>query len=372
MFGKKTEKISMKNAELSPDQFHGVHTMQDDLDELSGLKPSAAAQIENEPTLPRGGNEQSPFLSDSKPFPPIVSEGRIEISDRKSERPESDILSMQVEAAPKRPVAEPVLIINESASAEPTSRERSWVLPIAGLGLLALVGGAAGYLYLFGGLANQNPPVTEPVLPQPEVVQPEVQPTNPESAYVQGMPNYATIDIESPEKATPAAIKSQLAETDAAVLAAKPSFPVEFVIRDTSNNPIAFSRFAYLLGLKLPANTVAAFDEGFSIYFVTDGNTVRRILSVKVKAGRDMMKLLLPNEKSLVPWFGPMIYGTEVTTPAGVAFKNGTYGTLSTRFVNIEVTGATSLDYTVFNDKLVVGSSKDSFRSVLGSLVSSK
>ncbi|NTW13651.1 MAG: hypothetical protein HGA31_01315 [Candidatus Moranbacteria bacterium] len=397
---RKKEQIidTSSNAEL----YQGIRVMQDDLDELSG-KPPAVASVSSAESAPHtGASSGSPFLSDQylaqtatknetrdglqdgieiqEPSPSVKSAENI---DRQSGAPIAEVFSglknfvsnigSNQDTVEEESEHETVQEVNGSGQ-DPVASGKSWILLASALALIALVAGAAAYVFIFsrtGGNENQTP-VVGPNQADTEQSAQSIQSTESETIpFTQGMPNYLSIDIES-EASTPEGILKLLSDTDASVMKAKPSFPVEFIIRDANNNPVAFARFAYLLGLKIPLETLTSLDEGFSLFFVFDGNAARRVVVIDVRQGKDVSKDMKDGETSLVSWFGTMLYPTAVSISSGTSFQSGSYGKLTTRFINIDSADDTSFDYAIMDDALVIGTSKDAFRSVLGTIVGSK
>ena len=239
-----------------------------------------------------------------------------------------------------------------------------WVLPIAALFLIAIVAGAAGYFYF----ATEPEPTVFEATPEPtEPVEIADTPEPEPEPFSREMPNPLILDTESAD-ATPTGINQMLTETEAQVRAMNPTLPIEFIVRDANNNPVAFSRFAFLAGLSLPSDTLAVFDEGFSIYYVMDGEQVRRALSLEIREDTDALSLLRAGETGMPGWFSGLLYDRSVALSDSPEFRDGSYGTLETRYTNFESDGL-SLDYAILDDSLIVGTSKDSFRAALGNVI---
>ncbi len=244
------------------------------------------------------------------------------------------------------------------------------LLPIAFL--LLLMAGAGGY-FLFPSFFSRDADITsESEVPDQSPLSVPEAPEIPEFGtdsplFSSELPNILTLDTEGSD-ANPEGIVRLLADTEASVHDAGPSLPVEFVIRDVNNNPVAFSRFVLLAGLPIPSEILSAFDEDFSIYFVMDGSEIRRALSIDIREGTDMKTTLRRYETELPSWFDSLLYGPEISRSGTLAFQDGVYGTLMTRFANFD-DGNLSFDYAVLDDALLIGTSKDSFRSALGNMI---
>lgn len=183
-------------------------------------------------------------------------------------------------------------------------------------------------------------------------------------------PNFLIIDTES-DMATAEGVAMMLGSVEADVTSMNVTAPVEFVVRDSNNNPIAFSRFAYMLGLEFPSEMLAAFDEEFSLYVVPDGDRLRRGISVSIGDREAMLSMLASDEDLLLSSFDDLLYAVPVPGTVTSEFRDGAYGTLSTRYVNLDEDGTLSFDYVLLEDAMVIGTSKDSFRAVLGKMLRS-
>jgi len=257
----------------------------------------------------------------------------------------------------------------ESPLSDPLGTPSIWnsrfVIPIAAIFLAAIVTGATWYALSAPKRTqdqSENAPLEEPAQ--------QNDPAVPENtvALSSEMPNYLILDTEAADS-TPSGITGLLDETEQQVKDANPAFPVEFIIRDANNHPIAFSRLAFLLGLDFPSDILSSFDEEFSLYYVVDKGEIRRALSIRVRPDNDVFGSIRSKETGMPTWFGSLLYGSSLSVPETAEFMDGTYGTLATRFANFTGTGSLSLDYAVLDDSLVIGTSKDSFRAALGNVI---
>lgn len=323
---------------VPPEMYHSVHVMQDDVDALSGKTVVS-------PSVSSSGAEDSnhPFLREDSPFgtsgtPEVVSEKKTE------------------------PLRAP----------KPAVETKKYVLYGGIISLSLLVVSVAAYFFFVGRKSPSEPSVS-PVPVVDEGSTPSDPSMNPQDGTASGYysatnPNYLMLDVES-SAGTPEGIARVFSEAAVKVLAMNASGPVEFVIVDKNNTPIAFSRFIYLAGLKLPDDLVSLAGESFSIYMMQDGSTIHFGTSVDLVDAEKAMVSLKQAEPVLPTFFQGILYGGGTVVPALSTFRSGTYGTLETRFAVIDGPSNLSFDYVVLGKKLVVGTSKNSFQAILTKLV---
>lgn len=364
MFGKQKQETA---SDASSAAHPGVTVMQDDLDTLSGKTVSDIRPPEADVASP----SDSPFLSAS-PQDIASPRERLVVSDRPVEPAESDILAMWKKDAPAddlRPDTESMPIADSKVPEIGSLGKNRLIIPILAIIVAALVIGGAGYIFFFGRQDTATAPVETAPVTKP-VGEPVSEAPSQTTRFQKGMPNYLTIDVESSDS-TPEALARLIAETEDEVSSEAPLFPVEFLIRDANNNPVAFARFAYLLGMRVPEETLSVFDEGFSLFFVPDTAGMNRVLVVDTREGSDVMGAMRSGESSAVSWFASALYGKPVSVSDSGPFVSGSFGTLETRYLNIDIEHDVSFDYAVYGNAFIVGSSKNAFRAVLASVIGS-
>jgi hypothetical protein len=318
------------NAVIAPEIYGSVHVMRDDINEMEG-RPKESFPGSVPDADPSQAN--NPFLGTAAAAP--------------------------MPSAGSSP--EPV---------EPTRVERKKLYIFAGFGFLVLITAIFGIYFFLGERGGQQelttdlPPVSVPAASIP--VQ-ESLPVPSQTMFSLSMPNYIQIDPES-DAATPDGIFTKLSNTARKVREMNTPDPVEFLIRDMNNNPIAFSRFAYLSKLGIPEDALSLIDESFSIYLVPDESDIRFALALDMKDAEKLMPTVVAGEPSLPSWFGRLLYEPSSRIPATVLFRSGTYGTIATKFAVVDEAKNYSFDYAFVGKKWVIGTSKESFRAALGKI----
>lgn len=333
-FGKILKKDDQTAAgTIPPEIYKSVRVMRDDLNELEGKPPEGIPGA----VAPEASDAGHPFLG---------AHGH--------------------PSAPEAPVAD--------TSVAPASKNlKKWLIPAAVVILVLMIGGITAYFFLRSTPENdtvESVPTTEIPSPVDGMQAPTAEPTPaPTSAFSPDSPNYLALDPES-DAATPEGIVATLEGVGMKVREMNPSGPVEFLLRDGNNNPIAFSRFSYLMKLGIPEDTLSFLDESFSLYFVPEGSDIRMTLVLDIKDAANLVGAVNRDEAMVPTWFSGLLYrpaGVEV--PASVEFRSGTYGALETRFVPIDAAKNYSFDYIFLADKWMIGTSKDSFRATVDAVI---
>lgn len=290
--------------------------------------------IQSEPDIVLPGTHQSDFTGDelqmNPSFPGTYSQRGSVVSKHTDIRPE----------------------ITFSSSAEKTGGSH-WIW--VGIVSLVLVVGVGAAYYFF--VVRQ--PVAVPVQPSVQTAVPVAVMPPPILPYATDAPNDLMFDIEN---VTAAGIRQALAEAADKIAAAGITQPVEFLITDQKNNPIAFSRFAFLSGISLSPDLLAALDTDFSIFVFNDNGKARYGLSLSQKS--DTLGDLIRKEETALPAeFQPLLYGDPIKRKTPFASSND--GDQAIRYVMIDEAQALSFDYSLKGARWLIGTSKQMFRAML-------
>ena len=343
-----------KHEERVPaEELQDVRVMQDDIDELTG-KPSARKATQKPMESSDKALVGNPFLGGD-------------------EGAAKDAEPLKTPRIVPNDVPAPAIPKSTSKKVPMTTANRLIVAVVSVL-FLAVVS-VGSYLFFFG---NANQPAQDVTQTTPTLPDVATNPTNlPDVTSVPNdtgqvfsvtNPNYFQIDIES-LSSNPAGIVTILGDTDSKNRTMAPTVPVKFLVRDINNNPVAFSRFAYLLGLKLPADMLSDINENFSLYFSLDTGVVKRAIVLDVKDSGALKPIVAKNEPSLPSMFGQLLYAKGQTVPVSATFHDGVFGSLATRYTNIDLASKLSFDNGFSGTQWIIGTSMDSFHSVLGQIV---
>lgn len=175
-------------------------------------------------------------------------------------------------------------------------------------------------------------------------------------------PNYLSVDVET---ITPEQFRAILSAKEKLLEENKiTDTAVEFFVTDKNNNPVAFARFATLLGMAFPQAVMGQIDESFSLYLYSDGKVARTGLALSLKNKELLSKAVMSGESALPFALQALYLDPAVTKIATPSFKSGTYKSYSTRYFNIAPTGLSN-DYAFTEKHWIIGTSANAFRKIL-------
>lgn len=202
-----------------------------------------------------------------------------------------------------------------------------------------------GALQTLPAAQNPKPPVKAPIIPN---IAPD-------------KPNYLSLDLNSSNGAI---LKNILNDYAAKVTQSKATVPVAFIVTDSQNNPITFQTFAEKFGLSLPQNLLAQLGPGFTLYMYNDSGNTRIGLAVAEKNDAQLKAALFQAESSLLQAMEPLFL-TSSYTLNNRPFENSSYNGAAIRFNNIISPIELSVDYTVYQNQWLVGTTKMTLRSII-------
>lgn len=352
-----------------------VHTMQDDVDMLEGkivtvnqpvssappippVSPAFRAQstqaVKNEnlkvPVSSPDGN--SPFLRNASSSVSGVPANAIspKIGDF---RPKEEVVS-----APKEEI-------------HPAS-SHNWVR-ISGILVLvvALLGVLGGGYYFY--MTRYNVPTVDIQTPE-EVAEtvdtvPEVEPepiTIPEK-FSADKPNYLMIDVEN---AGTVEIQKLIKDKAAEMIEDGKTVPIDFVVVDQNNNPIALKIFSLLMKINLSQKMLDNLSDEFSLIIYNDQANVRLGLALSPKNSVTLAAQMKVEEKTLVKTLEPLFLGEKTKSPAGT-FSDSQEGNVAIRYINLNDQKNLSVDYWIEDGKLFLATSKATGRAIMAKMTNS-
>ncbi len=393
--------FSHKTKSSLPQEILGsVHTMKDDLDGKAatpqsmqtsmlpvseGASPftfSAAPAMKNmEPVNENGLTSPITITntdtSQAKPDPKESSPFLTSDVNQSASRPEATTLSLdtlQPKPNPLKERARGASFVNENATlgaetpvyAAPVKKNTH--IFMAGIILLVLAvvaGGAFAYFTFFA----KKPVDVAPIEVTPDMSLGEnlsdamvVKDTTQTTPFSLSSPNYLSIDVET---ITAEQFRMDLREKEALFESNNIiNTAVEFFITDKSNNPIAFTRFATLMGITFPQEVLDEIEESFSVYLYSDNRIPRVGLSLSVK-NKDALQSVVKKDESAIPFALQSLYlDPSVTKITTGTFREGIYKTYDTRYFNIDDSGLSN-DYTFTGKHWVIGTSQKAFQKIL-------
>lgn len=249
-----------------------------------------------------------------------------------------------------------------SLSSSEEQKKKVIIMFASGGVLLLMIAGLVVWYFLQKDAVDPEVPI-QSVSEVTMVVEPAGDPL-PSAPFTPDASNFLMIDTET---VTAESFLALLNEAGAKISAAQMTKPVEFLLTDKNNNPIAFSRFAYLMGLPLPEELIASLGEPFSIFLYNTGGKVRIGLSFAPFAPADngtVQELVTKNEASLPFLFRTFLF-QGLTVPAKATFRSGVYNTETVRYANIDAGESISFDYVMRDRQWIIGTSKDTLRAII-------
>ncbi len=360
MLDLKKENINNKdNPETTEEENVAIHTMQEDLDALSGIfidndknnvsKEEKGINLKEERTETKDGQYFNPFLEKQNQ----QERGKIADFVDKSSYSEKNIPNEHERRS------------QENMQPESSSKKFFWIMLV-----ILIVGASAfGGYYFFNkrkDALNRSQELEAQKSKEVEAQKSEndndLVEIKPLSKYSSDKPNYLSIDTENPSYEN---FKEVILRAFVDIKNDGIDKPVEFIITDNKNNPIAFSIFNVIAKIKLSNELLKNLNDNFSILAYYDSENPRLMLSVKVI---DQLKAssLIKNEESKLPGELLPLFLDSVSLPkTSVSFKDANYKGVDIRYFNFTSDHMTSIDYAFSGSKLIIGTSKRSMWAVL-------
>lgn len=242
------------------------------------------------------------------------------------------------------------------------SRENIKWIGLAAVGILLVVIGGGVYFWKMNQSKAEIPSDLSNAPLNPNDNKPVEPETVPQKQYQSDQPNILSFDTET---VTPAEIKAALLQAGQGIKKDGLTGAVEFIVRDQKLNPLALSRFAYLAKMELPSTLLEILDESFSVYIYIDQGRPRAVLLAYAKDQELLALELQKNEKALPAAIEPLFLDMTTAPKNNLVFRDGSYLERPVRFTNVDTALGLSVDYAVRGKQWIIGTSKDSLRSVL-------
>ncbi|MCX6763649.1 MAG: hypothetical protein NTZ97_02865 [Candidatus Moranbacteria bacterium] len=328
-----------------------IHTMQRDLDEISGkVKPQeeakpAPVQVKPSAAVFNGGGNEN---IKNNPFFKFTPQQKI-FSEPQTASPQPNISKTGPQVInPFQPGSPSGQIFKglPEEKIEKISLGKSFI--IAGIALIIVMIAGGGYYFW---MTKSQETVTPPPVAPPVV--------KPLPKFETDKPNYLVLDVEiSTAKET---LRKKISE----VIESKIATPIEFSVVDSSNNPIEFQAFANIFGIALPENILSNLSASFSFFIFNDGTSPAVGIAVDAK---DEVKLkidLAAEEINLPKDFSPIFPTSEYSlAEKPIVFADNSYRGMPTRFFNIINKYQLSIDYGISQKKLYLGTTLQTLLSI--------
>ena len=355
----------MKNTnQKNPPSAFEIHTMQSDNATRSTqpqtpigetLKPNELLSK----TTATPSSEPNPFLSDTplteadgigkKTFAPMTQDG--------PEKIHYDISD----------ISDTITAPQETASPGASSAAKKILLVVVGVLFITLIAGGVYYFFFM------RQPAAEPQAPEQTPVTPSMPSTTTTEdpaktvTYFLDMPNYFTIDLNNPSVFND--ITSRIAEIRTNLPQQSPTKPVTFIVTDTSSSPISFHQFALAAKIALTEDILSVLNKDFELHAYNDPEAggIRFGIVVNAKDPVALQSALRTHEQMLPQAFAPFITA-EMLTAYPITFADNVYYSKPLRYANLNTEETYSIDYAVFNNQWLVGTSKNTLRAMFDAL----
>ena len=335
--------------DIPPEIFSAIRVMGD----RNAPRKEGVSAASNEKRSPSSEESESPFLERSA----SVSSEDI-VSGRRNDGQASPQAQEKMVSSPKRETDTPGMAPLKAPSSAPRF---SKTLLYGGVGVLivALFGSGGAWYFL-----AQKPEAVSENTVEPPLEIPVVMPSPAPQAlpYAVDKPNYLSLDVET---VTSEEIERITRETALRIAEAGITSPVEFLMTDQKNNPIAFSRLAYLLRLDIPSDLLVQIDEAFSIYVYNVNGQPRLGALLELKDEVLTTEAIAKYEADIPSGFRPLLFGSSIAVPEKAVFRSGEYEGQPVRFFNIDGAQNISLDYALRGKEWYLGNSKEVLHAIL-------
>lgn len=361
--------INSVNTEENPDLFDDsnitIHTMQDDVNILKGNFPepkidaSKNREINKYPNDAREENKNNqyfnPFLDNSSQ----VSNDEFRPANVASENVDSKNFNLS----------------ESQLRYQNTNKKGGKVAWIVVSLIIIFVFSAGGY-YLWSTRKvvenNVEVPVVENKIEETQKAEPikeennstenKVEETKIVEKYSSEKANYLSINTADSNSEN---LKANLLKVGEEVKVISSKKPIEFIITDEKNNPVSFSAFCVLSGIKLSGDLLKDLDDGFSLYFYSDAGSIKLGLAASAKEKEKIIPVIKKEELNLVQELAPLFLEKVTMPKEKVTFSDNNYSGIAIRYFNLDGKGAYAIDYAFINDKLVFATSKSAAFAIL-------
>lgn len=352
------KEVVQKSSDIPPEFFSAVVTMSDDLGSNSGQSASAnpispSPLLPNQRTAPFLAEVESTPIESHQPSAPAPSEG---LKGTNPFLPET----------PSHPGAQSIenaqISFKNEISFEPVAKRTTRLFLFVGGGILLAIFIAVGAWYYVKNVLNSPPKEVFQDAASMDQTNVAHENTTESLPFALDKPNYISINTET---ATPGDVKKLFDQSAARMITAHMTAPVEFLVTDQNNNPIAFSRFAYIEKFEIDTGLLALVEESFSCFVYNDAGQPRIGLGLTFKNPTLAAQIISKKETVLPYAFRTLLYDGGASVSRTAIFRSGMYNTQAVRYVNVDSARNFSFDYVLQGKRFLVGASKDTLRAMI-------
>ncbi len=139
---------------------------------------------------------------------------------------------------------------------------------------------------------------------------------------------------------------------------------IEIKVISQDNQPIGKKDFLSGFGLTIPETVLAKLSESYSLFLKKEGGTAKLGIVFKTITSSGLNEEMKKWESNMATSL-KSLYLEKVSAPAEITFNSSQYKNADIRYFNFSSPLNFSLDYSIISNFLVIGTSKDSMRSIL-------
>ncbi len=255
----------------------------------------------------------------------------------------------------EKPVLEETASPKQNEASPPTKKSGKKFVILAIIFLVLIIAGSGFYYYWFFLKKTSSPQASSTTATQ----------NKPAPAASSNSQNKNLRQLVVDTSQSPTEIKSavQKFSTDFASTAAENDL-AEVKILDKNNQPVAKKDFLAGFGLTIPETVTGKLSEDFSLFAKKEQGAVKLGLVFKTVTSANLASEMQNWEPTLLTDLNSL-YLVQTSPSATTAFNSAKYKNADIRYFNFSSPVDTSLDYSVISNFLVIGTSKDSVRSIL-------
>jgi hypothetical protein len=385
-----TNSLESFSAPLSP-----IHLMKNDLEEIKNPKQEtpkeAAAPAKSFANLSEK-QKTSPFFTPPKPQEIAENKPKSAPETPAPETPAPETPKPTESPAfltPREPVKEvrreapqkiePTVFSQQKYLQKDLSKNSAENFPLnkvviifAAFFFLLIVGASGYYFWMVKGSTTQpENNQTANIEPENQPVPPKKPETKPEETPKLSVekPNYLSLDLATADKVY---ITKQIDTYLKKAAELQTASPIEIIFTDTNNQPLSFKAFAEKIGLTFSAQIMLSLKEPFSLFIFNDNNNYRLGIAIDSADDAALKTTMLKEESNLVIALEPLLKNPE---NKDLLFKEKytevTHKSTKIRYANIVSPEYLSVDYAIFQKKLVIATTKNMIGAILDYLTPS-
>lgn len=350
-----------KSEELLDDEKIAIHTMQDDINALSGIFPKEKeAKAPSNPIKVENNEESKENPKNERYFNPFLDKQTPLVQNKATNFPVKNNVSENIPIKKEANASGNSNKVN-NLNSNKFSKKIIWIA--IGI-IIAGVSFYGGYYFWMKKqssvpVAEKNSEITPALTKEQE--EDKTEKTKQENLqsipkYSSDKPNFLSIDIENPSYEN---FKSVLSKTALEIKELGIKEPVEFIVTGKDLSPISFSMFKVISNIKLSDDLAKNLGDKFSLFVYHNTGNVRIGLSIDVTDQAKASTLIKNEELKLVEELYPLFLEDVIVPKEKMVFRDNNYKGVDIRYFNLTSDQQTTVDYALTKNQLIIGMSKN-------------